>query len=119
MGSLKLDGILDGVFSSLGEFDECLDIESPKSSDNPVIKGKYCLLKPIIPVPKVGSFRIGDKRPNFSIEWLENRIEDKYINSMIETFEFLNRTIFRFGICIPSTCSQTEVENAINEGLKQ
>jgi len=56
MGSLP-NGILEGVYSDFGNYDECLDTSSPESSEESLIEGQYCILKAILPFPKVNSYR--------------------------------------------------------------
>jgi hypothetical protein len=64
-GSLP-SGLTEGVFSSFGEYEQCLDIESWRSvNDNSVFYGKYCL--PVIQLP--------------SFELLENFENLKFLNN--------------------------------------
>ena len=119
MGSPMPSGFINGVFSSFGEYDECLDIESPMDGSEAVITGKYCLLKPILPMPPMGSLKQNETivKLNFTFDWMQNMNFDKYVNVILEASNLFNRTFYRMGICMPSTCNSQEVENAINQGM--
>ncbi|KAF7494136.1 Nose resistant to fluoxetine protein 6 [Sarcoptes scabiei] len=52
-GSVFAGGFQAGMFVSLGEFDQCLEIESDPDEDRNPIYGQYCLLKPVVPLPKM------------------------------------------------------------------
>ena len=107
MGGMP-SGILEGVFSSVGEYNECLDIRSPSDSQI-AITGQYCLAKPIIPHPKRNSYRKGEPILNiFSIP-------EQYIDEVIDLLYLFNGSLINVGICIPSTCSPIDVQNAINQ----
>lgn len=110
MGGLP-SGLLEGVFSSIGEYNECLDIMSPSDSQI-AIKGQYCLAKPIIPHPERNSFKRGDPINNiFSIP-------EQYIDEAIDLLYLLNGSLINIGVCIPSTCSPIDVQNAINQSMQ-
>lgn len=117
MGSLHPKGVLEGVFSSFGEYDECLDIESPPGV-TPPIRGQYCMVKPIIPLPPLGSSKPGEIRENFTVSWLQLFNNNQYQDFIIEAFQFYNFTIVQLGLCIPSNCRPHDIENAINKGIK-
>jgi hypothetical protein len=117
MGSLP-NGILEGVYSDFGNYDECLDTSSPESSEESLIEGQYCILKAILPFPKVNTYgkAVFD---NEIIKSVKNFLKDMEIlvsiGKMTTVLNFLNGTLYRLGLCIPSTCSAKEVENSINQ----
>jgi hypothetical protein len=117
MGSIP-NGILEGVYSDFGNYDECLDTSSPESSEELLIEGQYCILKAILPFPKVNYYRkeVFDYEIVKSAKILFKDLE-KYvaIGKMITGLNLLNGTLYRLGLCIPSTCSAKEVENSINQ----
>jgi hypothetical protein len=116
-------GLIEGVSSIFGEYDQCLDIESsPSETDSQLIRGKYCLATPDIKFP---SFQ--ELEQNFSLKYLTNKTNDllngilkRKINTikllMSNNFYVSKFTLFRFGICIPSNCEAKDIERAINKG---
>jgi hypothetical protein len=51
----------EGIQSRFGEYDECLEIRSPRNGENATIfKEQYCLLKLILPFPPVESYTEGE-----------------------------------------------------------
>ncbi len=123
MGKLP-SGLLEGVFASFGEFDECLDIESPSDDGSPIY-GQYCLLKPVIPFPKVESYDPNDEKlasiDSFSLgrDILKENNVDRYgeLNSilkLIEQMNIANGTFVKLGICIPHKCRAEDLEKAVN-----
>jgi hypothetical protein len=125
MGYLMPSGLLEGVFASFGEFDECLDIESPSENGSPIY-GQYCLMSPVIPYPKLNNYQQRDEEINFGDSFklwsdflVENKI-NKYleINPMlkfIEAMNLYNGSVFRIGICIPDKCDPGDVGQAVNK----
>jgi hypothetical protein len=117
MGSIP-NGILEGVFSDFGNYDECLDTSSPESSEESLIEGQYCILKVILPFPKVNSYgkAVFD---NEIVKSVKNFLKDLEmlvaIGKMTTVLNYFNGIIYRLGLCIPSTCSAKEVENSINQ----
>ncbi|XP_054163730.1 uncharacterized protein LOC128961509 [Oppia nitens] len=107
MGGIP-SGILEGVLSSIGEYNECLDIKSPANSQI-AITGQYCLAKPIIPHPKRHTYKSGEPFNNlFSLP-------DQFVDEVIDALYLVNGSLINIGICIPSTCKPSDVENAINQ----
>jgi hypothetical protein len=122
MGSLP-NGILEGVYSDFGNYDECLDTSSPESSEESLIEGQYCILRAILPFPKVNSYEkeVFDHQIIKSAKkWLKDYDLEKLvaIGKMITGLNLLNGTVYRLGLCIPSTCSAKEVENSVNQSKK-
>jgi len=113
-------GILDGVYSNFGDFDECLEISSPIKSKEPTIEGKYCLMKIIVPFPKSYSYE-GEEKKNRLTEIMKIVLKNNElkklltIGKMINGMNIMNGSTFHLGICIPSNCNPKEVENSINQ----
>ena len=102
-------GFLEGVLSSVGDYEECLNIASPKTKESKVnFAGQYCWARPVLPHPARNSFRPGDK--------LDNKLglPNKLIDELVDVLYLTNGTLFNIGLCIPSTCNATEIELAIN-----
>lgn len=121
-------GTFDGTVTNFGEYDQCLGINFPGDFDiltdeeiqsdpeehepEEKIVGKYCVMKVEIPMPpKPKKLRLHDPVIKLKGTALENTI----LHYMSRTFDTLY-TIggFRYGICIPSSCSASEVQNLIN-----
>jgi hypothetical protein len=117
MGSLT-NGILEGVYSDFGNYDEYLDTSSPESSEESLIEGQYCILKAILPFPEVNSYG-KEVFDNEIIKSAKNFLKDLGKHATIEIIitglNLLNGTFYRLVLCIPSTCSAKEVENSINQ----
>ena len=119
MGRFPPPGFMEGIQSSFGEFDECLDIKSPKTGDKEIV-GQYCLLNAKLPFPSTNSYVEGEPVPQNKD--LRGKLMDSYgltklsaIKSMIETLNLSNGTIYKLGICIPSVCSPHEIEDTLNK----
>lgn len=106
MGGIP-SGVLEGVLSSIGQYNECLEIASPVDSPLP-IKGQYCLAKPIIPFPERGLRRDEPIDNIFSIP-------DQYIDEAIDLLYLLNGSLINVGLCLPSTCSASDVQVVVNQ----
>lgn len=107
MGGIP-SGILEGVFSSIGEYNQCLDIRSPVGQRID-ISGQYCLAKPIIPHPKRHTFNRGESLNNLFL------IPEQYIDELIDLLNLFNGSLINIGICIPSTCNPLDIETTVNE----
>ena len=109
--------MLEGCLSSVGDYEECLNIKSPVEQvsasqlQSAIFSGQYCWAKPVIPHPDRGTYRIGDNlaKDRFGLP-------AKLVDEIVDILYLFNGSFFNIGLCIPSTCSATEIENAINTG---
>jgi hypothetical protein len=124
MGRFPPPGFVEGLYSSLGDYDECLDITSPPNESNllnaPIIKGQYCLSKIILPFPSVESYREGEpvyKLFEFNTSYKNDLNLHKFTSTKIriEKLNQSNGSIYHFGLCIPSVCRAQEIENLLNK----
>lgn len=121
MGRFPPPGFIEGIQSSFGEFDECLDIKSPVVEEiDRNFNGKYCLLKVKMPFPSIDSYREGEpvgQQFDFKSKLLESYGLTKLstIRGMIEGLNIANGAIYSLGICIPSVCTADEIEDTINK----
>ena len=86
------NSLLDSTVTSLGDFDECLAIQT-----NGHI-GKYCVVD-LFPL-----------RPEEHV-WRPNILH-------FGKYSFFNGTSYFFGLCFPSTCSENEVRSLTRETVK-
>jgi hypothetical protein len=119
-GRFPPPGFAEGIQSSFGDYDQCLEIKSPNFKDSKQFEGQYCLLKLILPFPTQESYKEGEPvHQEFELrsQSLRNFKLEKYISvkNFIETINRWNGTFYRFGICMPSVCSGREVENMVNK----
>ncbi|XP_055934460.1 nose resistant to fluoxetine protein 6-like [Argiope bruennichi] len=114
-------GVLEGTSLSMGDFDECLDIsvgkkdEIPVPEDQAIFRGQYCLLEFHRP-----------EAINKAIEDYENGNKDtpiaktKTFLNLFVRYKHLTNSTMKVGLCIPSKCSQDDVQSIMNsESLKQ
>lgn len=85
-GKPFLSSILEGSIISLGGYDQCLAIQSPKllKSNPGKIHGKYCLVKYDIPLPKrPENIGIRYQLFNYTDTKMEGKIIDTFKNNLI------------------------------------
>lgn len=114
-------GLLDGLFTSVGEYEECLHIVSPDYKLNG-IQGQYCLAKVALPFlnPSYDSSaydhsaettlkRSFIEHLNLNYDELNNKLK------MLQLTNMFNESYFRVGICFPSTCTAVELARVVNK----
>jgi len=126
-------GILAVSSLPLGEFDECLSIESPEEPGKPRIVGQYCRWGPAFPLPPRGSYKIGEPIDPYVMDMMKNSTDKriinlrKYINGLDQEkvdqlfyeLEYSQSYDFKTGgSCLPTTCKPKDVEYAINKCRK-
>ena len=109
-------GSLEGSFNSLGDYDECLGVEFPRYfGEETTITGKYCTIRIDFPVP------VKPNRVKFH-DQLGIQLNRTHLNETIWGYmtKYLRTAYtvrgFRFGVCIPSTCSADELEPILRKG---
>lgn len=120
-------GTFDGTVSNFGEYHECMDIDFPgdfegidddesesESTPEEKVVGKYCLLRLDIPMPPKPR-RLHFSKPVINVTGtpLENTILH-YLSRGFDSLYSIKG--FRFGICLPSTCSADEITSLLNKG---
>jgi hypothetical protein len=107
----------EGIQSSFGEYDQCLNIESTQNENNPIIRGQYCLLNLIVPYPSIDSYKEGEpiEKQEFSLKGSYNFPKLSTVKNLIEGLNLSNGTIYRIGICVPHVCTPHEIEDTINK----
>src|ERR1700743_2772522 len=118
MGRPLTSGFAEGIQANFGEYRECLNINSPKTDNKPVINGQYCMVKAIMPFPPVQSLdmsTMGEDRQLYS------GLLDHYgltrlstVRSFVEALNLSNGTLYRMGMCLPHVCSAQEWQHLLN-----
>ena len=117
-------GVTEGVVSSFGEYDQCLQIKSPTINiTDQYIYGKYCLVKPYMPYPDFKELAQLKEIPFLSEQ--NNRLMMNELKpnlnllKLLLTYNFLARKfyLFHIGVCIPSTCSAGDLHNVLHKSL--
>ncbi|XP_076315698.1 O-acyltransferase like protein-like [Tachypleus tridentatus] len=132
-------GLLEGTLTSLGSYDQCMNIVSPtKESKVSTFQGQYCSVLLRLPLParsaKYSSIVVGVKAlSNFSkpersvVEMCSSQREKKshkncwlllwcymkVFHDFAQNAQFFYSVPLRLGICVPSTCSRLEVQKAV------
>ena len=122
MGKIP-SGVTDGVVTSFGEYDQCLQIKSPSiDTTDRYIHGKYCLVRPYVPFPDFKALEEFKEIP-FLNEETNRFIKNDWkgnINfiKLLLTYNLWAKKVylFHFGLCIPSTCDTGDVENVLQKG---
>jgi hypothetical protein len=105
------------AFTSFGDYDQCLDIESPAIDENgSVIAGKFCMIELAIPINYL-------KKKDKIFMRYENFINSHGLGDLFtpsyfyESIKAINGTLLRCAICVPSECGRIEIQNALNKGM--
>lgn len=101
-------GIFDGTLNAFGDFDQCLAVELPTRKGTIEFRGQYCAIeaRPFLP-PTPKNFSLA--RQEFA-KPMDTIAEEVKIAGM--AFYFLK---FRFGVCIPSTCTLEEMQGVAKQ----
>ena len=118
MGRFPSPGFIEGLTSSFGDFDECLDSKTPELMEQQ-FEGKYCLLNVKLPYPDLN--KLGDEPVNkekYQIKLFDyfHMHQFNSIRAMTELLGLSNGSIYNLGICIPSVCSPDEISDVLNKG---
>ncbi|PRD28098.1 UNVERIFIED_CONTAM: hypothetical protein NCL1_33462 [Trichonephila clavipes] len=97
------NGMFKGSINSLGDYDECIEIDVPGH-----FQGQYCLVDIAPPLPKRRRFVASDT----IIEELGNVTDPESAIAKLFTFgNYYYHLNIRTSICMPSTCSIEEIRN--------
>lgn len=100
--------MLEGVLSSVGDYEECLNIRSPELASGGSFAGQYCWAQPVIPHPERGTYKVGDRMES------SLNVPPKLVDELVDALYLLNGSFLNMALCLPSTCSALEVQTAIN-----
>ncbi|GFY53416.1 nose resistant to fluoxetine protein 6 [Trichonephila inaurata madagascariensis] len=116
-----IDGMLGGTMATLGEYDQCVSTEAiddrrGKNHGKVLFTGKYCALdiKPPLP-PKKRYYKL-----NEVVAELKNFSEGgNIINEAAKTAHFFQFLSMRYGICVPSGCQASDIQEVVNSLTKE
>ena len=96
-------GMMSGTLSSLGDYDQCLSVETSDQS----IRGQYCLLKIKSDLPeKKGIITFKDRYINLNGTDLQNTWIESYVVKNLYNFYYFS---IMNGICVPSVCARDDL----------
>ncbi|GFS54048.1 NRF domain-containing protein [Trichonephila inaurata madagascariensis] len=105
------NGMFKGSLNSLGDYDECIEIDVPGH-----FQGQYCLVDIAPPLPKRRRFVASDT----IIEELVNVTDPESALSKLVTFgNYYYHLNIRTSICVPSTCSIEEIRSITEKVFDQ
>ena len=115
-------GLMNGVSSFLGSFDECLSIESP-STLSESYTGQYCTVKPLLPLPAtemVNHYDRSDPQVERLLRFYAAYNVQHYFQmnpalKFVELMKSKKGRVTNFGLCLPSTCDGRQLEIALNK----
>lgn len=100
--------LFDGTYADLGNFDQCLRVQTIKSPDMDIeFDGQYCL-----------TFM----EPNLRVKNHFNKLNNDDNNVQIlhfypHLFDEKNYLSFVIGFCVPSSCSSEEIKLYLQKGI--
>ncbi|GIY60599.1 nose resistant to fluoxetine protein 6 [Caerostris darwini] len=118
-------GLLEGTATALGDYDECLDITVPRrmrpvpvppyTEKQIAFHGQFCVVE--IGLPKAikqaaMAYQIGNR----SSSELAN--SKTFLKDLVQIAPRADVAAFRMGVCIPSVCTQNDLQLIINEVSK-
>ena len=114
-------GLLSGVTSFLGDFDQCLSVKSPETASEE-FSGQYCLLRPILPLPDVKHTGSSDESligETKLLNYLASYNLDRYVQTnpvlkFIEHMKTHKGRVMNLAICLPDLCSPKQLEKSFN-----
>ncbi|XP_064456988.1 nose resistant to fluoxetine protein 6-like [Ornithodoros turicata] len=100
-------GILTGTLTAFGSYDQCVAIKARDRPDEKVrFTGQYCTVKLRPPIPEKPSYYTLHDRVQLFINSSHNTVTEEIAEKM-HFFYFL---VYRYGVCVPSTCSRDDVQ---------
>ncbi|CAN7937042.1 unnamed protein product, partial [Ixodes hexagonus] len=102
-------GILTGTLTAFGSYDQCVAIEAKDSPDQiPKFTGRYCTVELRPPIPhKPKYYTLHDRK---IIVERYNKNPSKVTGEIAEKMHFFYFLVYRYGVCVPSTCQREDVE---------
>ncbi|GIY12985.1 nose resistant to fluoxetine protein 6 [Caerostris darwini] len=105
-------GILEGTLSELGSYDQCLNVEVPFNNGSIDLQGQYCGVEIDRILPKIPfNFYLGKTHKTDPLGSVGKLIED------VGSIFFYSK--FRFGVCVPSKCTQQDMQRMALEVAKR
>lgn len=101
------NGIISGNINSLGDFDECLEVNVPGH-----FRGQYCNVDVAPPLPERRPFVSTDSEIP---EFVNISHPDSVIADFLKKATHYYRVNFRSSVCVPSTCSKEEIQKIANK----
>ena len=105
--SRVIDSSLADFSSPPGSFEQCLDVKSISSTDELPFQGQYCLLDMRAAFEK--NIPLNSNPPPGILE--SDLVWDRSLQMFWSSNHLLS---FRYGACIPSSCSSTDFDQLIN-----
>lgn len=97
---------MQGYVSDLGDYRECISI-SHQATNFPEFKGQYCLVQIHFPLPpKPANSKFDDIQLNLE----GTPLKDTYFNIYAKEINFFYNNTFSFGFCIPTACTQKDLD---------
>ncbi|KFM70362.1 Nose resistant to fluoxetine protein 6, partial [Stegodyphus mimosarum] len=96
------NGVLSGNINSLGDYEECLNVDVPNN-----FRGQYCPVKFLAPVPERRPFTSADDELP---EFVNATKYGLVVGEFMKKAYYYHYLSFRSSVCVPSTCSAEEVQ---------
>lgn len=120
-------GIFRGTIWFRGDYDQCLNIRNTENEEiysgraSEIINGKYCALYQSLDSLKKETIEIiSEQNNNTLIQLIEKFIKPFRLPQLLYAMKLTGRYKkgMRFDICIPSTCTDDDVENILKQLFK-
>jgi hypothetical protein len=121
-----------GLINRIGEYDQCLSVESPPdySKEIPIIRGQYCKAQIVFPMPANEDWNINEPFDNYLNEifnnietngsfiknLLNNGVTPTVVQLMVQGLNLIHDEVEFVGLCVPSGCQAKHLQEAINKG---
>ncbi|XP_077549948.1 nose resistant to fluoxetine protein 6-like [Haemaphysalis longicornis] len=108
-------GILTGTLTAFGSYDQCVAIEARDSRQEEArFTGRYCTVELRPPIPK---------RPRYytlhdQVQLFNNTTRTKVTGEIAEKMHFFYFLVYRYGVCVPSTCQREDVQTIASSLVK-
>lgn len=102
-------GMLNGMTWIRGDYDQCLKIKNPLNRENEIIQGKYCVIMVELVPNKKEIFEIISAQDNNTLIQLLKHFAKPIRLSDITVHSFFGNYRYRFDVCLPSTCTEDDL----------